>query len=293
MNQKKRYHFYLLVICLFITGMLFVMPVHADTGPKPFVDITVNGIDGRTCYGTLLSKEKSTGPASVWDGTEEPYVGEGGKEIWSKFQAYQDTDGFYFLNWNWAVSDEEPLHWGYYPPEEFKVLLYFPETDSFVVSNICYRYAFSTYYTMNISAVPASQSFAEVSAVKKYDFKYESLSFVVRLLLTIGVELAAAWVFGYRKKKQMILLLEVNAVTQIILNVMLNVMVYGMSTAYYLTGYYLLEIMVTGIEMFIDYKYLSAYGDGYPPKSRAIYYALAANLASFFLGGYIITRWFY
>jgi len=111
MNQKKRYYFYLLIICLFITGMFFVMPVHADTGPKPFVDITVTGIDGRTCYGTLLSKEKSTGPASVWDGTEEPYVGEGGKEIWSKFQAYQDTDGFYFLNWNWAVSDEEPLHW--------------------------------------------------------------------------------------------------------------------------------------------------------------------------------------
>ena len=94
-----------------------------------------------------------------------------------------------------------------------------------MVSSICYRYAFSTYYTMNISEVPTSQPFAAVSAVKKYDFKYESISFAVRMLLTVGVELAAAWVFGYRKKKQIILLLEVNVVTQIILNVMLNVMV--------------------------------------------------------------------
>jgi hypothetical protein len=292
MKHRKPYRYYLLILCLFLSGMFFGMPVYADTGPKPSVDITITGIGSQTCYGTLLSKEKSTGPASVWDGTGEPYTGEGGKEIWSKFQAYTDADGFYFLNWNWAVSDAKSLHWGYYPPEEFKVLLYFPESDSFVTSGILERYAFSSYYSMAVPAAAEKQTVTTINAVKKYNFLFETMSFTIRVLLTIGIELAVAWFFGYRRRKQMILLLKLNLVTQILLNAVLNVLVYSMSATYYSSGYCLLEVLVCGIEMFVDYKYLSAYGDGHPARDRAIYYAIAANLISFFLGGWIVTRWF-
>ena len=78
------------------------MPItaRADMGPKPSVRIEFTGIEGETYYGTLLSKHKSTGPASAWNGSPE-YAhykpGDEGYEIWHKFVEYQDTDGYYFL----------------------------------------------------------------------------------------------------------------------------------------------------------------------------------------------------
>ena len=58
------------LLCTVILLCAFSLSAFADTGPKPSVNIEIAGIEGEY-YATLLSKEKSTGPASAWDGTEE------------------------------------------------------------------------------------------------------------------------------------------------------------------------------------------------------------------------------
>ena len=47
----------------------------------------------------------------------------------------KDEDGYYFLQFFEDCTETSKFTWGYYPPTKFKILIYFPEHDSFVVSN--------------------------------------------------------------------------------------------------------------------------------------------------------------
>ena len=189
----------------FVVVMAMPITARADMGPKPSVRIEFTGIEGETYYGTLLSKHKSTGPASAWNGSPE-YAhykpGDEGYEIWHKFVEYQDTDGYYFLQEWWDCSDNNQLNWTYYPPTPFKILLYFPETDTFYVSPIYERYAFDSYFTVDLSAYDIDP----ILASKSYDYTWEIISLVARIVLTIALELGIALLFGYREKKVLALL---------------------------------------------------------------------------------------
>ena len=122
--KRKLFAFLMSIILV----MSFPFTASADIGPKPSVRIQFTGIEGETYYGTLLSERKSTGPATAWDGYEEyrDWKPENEKLIWEKFIAYEDADGYYFLQEWWDCSETNQLNWTYYPPNPFKILLYFP-----------------------------------------------------------------------------------------------------------------------------------------------------------------------
>jgi hypothetical protein len=64
---------------------------------------------------------------------------------------------------------------GYYPPEDFKILLYFPADDRFAVSEeACERYAFDSYYQVNLSGVDpvSAENGFTFPAVRNYDFTW-------------------------------------------------------------------------------------------------------------------------
>ena len=104
---------------------------------------------------TLLSSKKSTGPHSALneDGTYARYAeGDEDYEIFLRFVEYHDTDGYYFLQFFQDCSGSHQFRWTYYPPKMFKILLYFPELDHFIVSHEVYeRYAFDSYFTAHVS----------------------------------------------------------------------------------------------------------------------------------------------
>ena len=64
------------------------------------------------------------------------------------------------------------------------------------------------------------------SAVRSYDYAGEILALAARIVLTIALELLVAFCFGYRGKRVFALLAVVNVVTQVFLNVFLNVVHY-------------------------------------------------------------------
>ena len=127
-----------LLLCAFAVLILFPMTARADIGPKPSVVVDFNGLDTQTYYATLLSRQKTTGPYSAlgrprayqhYDKDDEDY------DIFLRFAEYEDADGYYFLQFFSDCSQTRRFSWTYYPPREFKILLYFPETDRFVVSD--------------------------------------------------------------------------------------------------------------------------------------------------------------
>ena len=234
-----------LLICLILVLNLPVT-AKADIGPKPSVRITFTGIKGETYYGTLLSERRSTGPATAWDGYEEyrDWKPESEKSIWEKFIAYEDTDGYYFLQEWWDCSETNQLNWTYYPPTPFKILLYFPETDSFYVSDIYERYAFDSYFSVDLSEYSTSP----ITARQSYDYTWEVISLVARIVLTIALELAIALLFGYREKKALGFLAIVNVITQVVLNVALNIINYRSGSMGFTFAFICMEILVFAIE---------------------------------------------
>lgn len=278
----------LLPSLVFILIVLLLLPtaVFADIGPKPSVNIEFVGIEKQVYYITLLSKKESTGPYSV---STEPInensflVGdhkEDGMKAWQAFRDYRDADGFYFIEYFNRSNGENTFNWGYYPPSTFKVLIYFPEADKFAATDIQERYAFHSYYKVSFS-----NDQIVVSIEKNYDYSLETISLVARILLTLAVEILIALLFGLRKKNILLFVIAVNVVTQIILNVLLNIINYKSGGAMFIFNYIWMEMLIILIEAIVFSAYFKRLNLD-PPIKRWVgpVYSIAANSASFIVG---------
>jgi len=278
-----------LALCFVLLIVAFPLDARADTGPKPSVRIVFENMGSDLCYGTLLSKTSSTGPASAWDGESEYYhwgYGEEGEPIWQAFLDYEDPDGYYFLQEWWECSENGELNWTYYPPQSFKILLYYPATNTYAVSDIYERYAFDSYFTADLCDVNVfdSDTVQHISVRESYNSKWESVSLVCRIVITILVELAIALLFGLREKKLIRLIAIVNIVTQIVLNVLLNAVNYGSGPYVFIFWYFILELLVFVIEAVIYCLLCSKAAGRKIRKRRAVVYAFTANAVSFVAG---------
>lgn len=285
------------IACLLLSAMLVFtwLPIsaRADTGPKPSVHITFENMGDELCYGTLLSEKPSTGPASVWEGNEEyAYHNENERfpsaptdyKTWKAFVEYEDSDGYYYLQRTWQVNETKELSWTYYPPQKFKILLYYPETEQFVVSGIYERYAFDSYFTVDLSGGDMTK------VAKSYQYGLEIISLLARILITIAIEMGIAFLFGFRDKKALLFLVIVNAVTQIILNVLLNIINFNSGQQAFEAAYILLEFAVFAIEAVLYCVLSKKFTDDTKNALYFILYALVANGASF-LVGMEIAKW--
>lgn len=286
--MKKAISALLLILVLLA---MFPMTALADVGPKPSVVIDFKKLDGETYYATLLSSVKSTGPFSALGDGSESYVhyqpGDEGYEIFLKFLEYEDADGFYFLQYFQDCSQMQQFSWTYYPPQEFKILLYFPETDRFVSGERCARYAFVSYFTAEVTGLDPVEATADKASIiteRSYDYTAEILSMIARILVTIAIELGIALLFGFRGKRQFRLIVLVNAVTQITLNVALNIINYYSGFMAFVIFYALLEIGVVIVEAVLYSVYLKRFSEKPVPGWKPFVYALIANVVSFALG---------
>ena len=282
MTQKKIWAF---LICIIMAVSMLPLFASADIGPKPSVSVTIEGAAGERYFATLLSERKSTGPASAYDGSYARYTADDEEyDIWETFVAYEDSDGYYFLQEFWDCTGKNSFRWGYYPPDPFKILLYFPEQDVFVSTGIYERYAFDTYYQVSL------EDFEVVSVEKNYDYTLEVVNLMARILITILVELLLALLFGLRSKRQLALLTGINVSTQIILNVSLNIINYNKGYFAFVFYYILLELLVLTIEAVVYGAVFRREKYGTVSKTRAIAYAFVANAVSFGAGLWIAQQ---
>ncbi len=308
-------HAFRLVSLTFLTFVLLApaflrtetMKASADTGPKPSVHVTFENMGDELCYGTLLSKTPSTGPARAWDGTEDgKYFFNGADEtVWRAFVEFKDEDGFYFLQWFWRADEKKTLNWRYYPPQTFKILLYYPdratESGAFCVSDVLKRYAFHSYYFVDMRNVQSETigTIAKISVTQGYDYSAEILGFFVRFIVTLGVETLLALAFGLRTKRAFLTVLAANGVTQIALNLLLNVRLHFNNLYGVIPLYFFAELFVfvaeAALYCFILGKRKNSGENGSADenggkaaivysKKRLILYAFTANLISFCIG---------
>ena len=331
-------HAFRLVALMFLTVVLLApaflrtetMKASADTGPKPSVRVTFENMGDELCYGTLLSKAPSTGPARAWDGTEEgKYISEGKDEaVWRAFTEFKDEDGFYFLQWFWRADENKALNWTYYPPQTFKILLYYPDratksgaadnsaggaardsetttaSGAFCVSDVLKRYAFHSYFSVNMAEIADNTGGNLIAATplpvtQNYDYSAEILGFFVRFIVTLGVETLLALAFGLRTKRAFLTVLAANGVTQVALNLLLNVRLHFDNLYGVIPLYFFAELFIFAAEAALYYFILGKRKNGgvngsadenggkaeaLYSKKRLILYAFTANLISFCIG---------
>lgn len=273
-------------ISLFTAFVLLPIAVSADMGPKPSVNLKFAGMEDRTFYVTLLSEKESTGPYSHSSAPidENSYlISENkaeGLKAWQAFRDYTDADGFYFIEYFKRSNEEGSFGWTYYPPSTFKVLIYFVDDGSFLSSQVTEKYAFDSYYQ-----VAASKDESRLDLQKSYDYSSELLSMAARILLTIAVEVLVALLFGLKKKNLLLFILLVNAFTQIILNVLLNIINYSGGGFAYVFNYVWMELLIVLIETLVFSWYFKKIRPENPIKSWvAPCFAVVANTVSFGVG---------
>ena len=280
-------------ICFILIFILFPITANADMGPKPSINITFENMGDEICYGTLLG-EGGTGPYSPWDGDKAHIQNYSNLDldIWEAFAYYQDSDGYYFLQEAWLCSDSKRLCWSYYPPDPFKILLYYPETDTFLVSGIYEGYAFDSYFSVNMEGIDiSSDKVQEITLIaeKNYDYTGELISIVFRIVITVLLELGIAFIFGFRQKQLLVFIAGTNIVTQVILNVMLNVIRYkhGTGLIAFIVLYMPYEIVVFIAEIVLYCVFFNRISKTKIPIWKPAVYAIAANIISFVAGFWI------
>ncbi|MCM1308535.1 MAG: hypothetical protein NC223_08050 [Butyrivibrio sp.] len=266
--------------------------VSADTAPKPSVAIEFENMNEEKYYVTLLSESKSTGPYSVVVNGET----EDKSEAWKAFFNYSDSDGFYFLQYYGELEGDGSFVWGYYPPDRFKILLYFPERDLYFVSGEIYmRYAFDSYYRVDGSRLDLNGA-ADISRIdnmarESYEYGSELLSLAARVIITVALELGIALFFAaFRKKYWIKTILFTNLATQLLLNAGLNAAAYWGGPKEARFAYIAAEIAVIAAECAV-YRLMNKRtckgggADGVQLENGLLFvYACMANLVSFFAG---------
>lgn len=278
--MKKRIFAAVLAVLLLVP--MLAVTVRADSGPKPSVTIRLRGVEEPVVM-TLLSDRESYGPCQAIGPEETPQDWHTDSELqeegWYAFRDYRDPGGFYFLGRVW----ENGVDWTYYPPDVFKVAVYYPERDLLWVSEAIYeKYAFRSDFTLVLPAPGPEARSGEVEMVLKKDASVpgELAGLLLRMALTIAVELAMAALFGFFSRSQRLLILKTNLWTQVGLNVLLwgcNFYSGALSAMLLLL---VLELVVLIVESVVYLRRLRA-GKG---VLRTLAYTLFANLWSAVLG---------
>ncbi len=274
--MKRRIVMLVLAICLMIP--VLTIPARADFGPKPSVTVTFRQEDWQEPYFvTLLSEQTASGP---WSTKSSGWSTEDQEDLTEEFRSYQDSDGYHFLNYYEDCTDTGVFHWGYYPPERFKVLVYCPASQHYYVSGAQEQYAFQSMFegTLNNGVLTVERI---------YSPWMQAAGFLFRLVMTVVLELLVGLLFGYRRPKQLLVILAANVATQLVLNLMLQD--YPGAFFYFLLFGWL-EVLIFLAEAVIYTIFLPRFEEQRSFKGKPALYALLANLLSFLTGWFLLDH---
>lgn len=188
-------------------------------------------------------------------------------------------DYFYLLDiaLNYYDTNKIIFKTGYlYQINNYKLLVYDILNDKAYFSNEINNYAFNSYYHYDFSKINGNEFEMESEGIKFVFLNI--LFFIVRLIITIGIELLIAIPFKF-DKKSIIIIIIVNAITQVLLNLLLTFGYINQGKNIFLWIYYILiEVAITLIESIIYKRYCKI---KLKHHLLVILYAFLANLVSF------------
>ena len=271
--MKKHKFGCILLPAVLVLAVILALPAAADIGPKPSVAVRIKGLEGQRYAVTLLSDAPLYGPWSA-DPEYQDWMGE--RELFDAFADYPAPEGWYFQGEYADCSELGRFEWSYYPPERFLVLIYLPDSGEYLCSaQPALRYAFDSSFTAAVSG-------GRLTVTRSYDLGPVLWGLAVRVAATIAIELAVGWLlFGLRGRGALRVILCTNAVTQLGLNLLLNLYAWFFGSFGLTLLYAAAELAVFAAEAAVYRRHLPRPRGA---KPRPVLYALTANLVSFGAG---------
>ena len=163
------------------------------------------------------------------------------------------------------------------PNETNKIVQCMQEEDN-IDDYYTHSAVFNSYFTADLSR---SDSLLYIK--QSYNVGIWLLEFAARVLITIAVEIVVALIFGYWEKKTLLFFAAVNLATQVLLNMILALVNIRYGFLLFRFAYMFGELIVVTFEAVFYSAFIGKYSrkNG---KVRAVFYAICANLASFFAG---------
>lgn len=267
---------------------------YADMGPKPSVHVSFVGAGEQEYWATLIGR--AGGPWGEYNGKNARYeVGDKEYDAWLKFVEFSKENNLVFEQFIQNCTKTNKLSWTYYPPYDFKVLVYFPESDTFAISGELERYRFDSYFTVDLKSATVSdvENLYLVHSRTSYDYVGEILKLFIRIAITVIVELGICYLFGLLKKQKtwqkISFILVVNFITQLLLNVVMYLSKYTGFVLGIIGIFILSEIIITAVESIayaIYFVRILPMDDKEKKKTRikSIIYGITANITTMILG---------
>ncbi len=269
--RKLKYVF--LSICLVLI-FIIIKPSSADMGPKPSIYITIKGIEGD--YVAAFAASYASGPNFDYESYKE---GSYGYLEYNPIMEYKDDEGFKWITRYYKCKDKTDISFTYYAPEVFKLVIY-KDGKLYSVTESIKKYAYAAYYTIDFNEnIITENNIIEYEINNSYNYVKEILNLISRIVLTLLIEFALFFLFRLYTKHNFKVVLITNLITQILLNIILNLKYYynGLLSAYAIL--ILLEIGILIIETIIYKLFLK-------DKNKVLItiYPIIANISSFIVG---------
>lgn len=270
-------------IGVILISFLFLMGgsvAFSDAGPKPSLVIEIEGVTGETCLVDLLIESKTRGAMTPWetyDGVHQAHyelIKAFDEEGWIAAQA----NGLMPISGYPEVAIESGSAravFTYRVPDVFKILLV-QDDGTVVVSDVVEKRAFDSVVVFDVQTGKAQ----EKSVIGL------TLWMLLRMfVITLVLEGAVFWAFGFRTKADGIVFLKVNAFTQVLLALAISWSTYTLGMLLALFAFALGEVFVFVVEPILFARYLSDHSRG-----RRVAFALVANAVSAVLGTYLFLK---
>ncbi|MBO4866953.1 MAG: hypothetical protein J5582_10410 [Ruminococcus sp.] len=272
--MKKRL-FALIAVLIFIT--VTAMPVYADMGPKPSIELTVKNAPDEDYYIDLLVPATFRTKEDILQDFNEQYSGKDAELMRVILNNTEDgwipRHGGRFRKFTHSNSSHKYEVSYMDVPETFKVIIV-TESGKVIVSNEITRKAFNAVTTFDAKTGKLREKKTAILAKQLERFL---ITFIVTLLIE-GM-IFRCFKFEGKEGYNFAVFFLTNLCTQLLLYVVisllpLHMLIYG--------GIFAAEIIITIIEGCVYSKLLT-------PKGKGARYAIVANILSFVLS---LPMWF-
>lgn len=269
---------FLFLVCVMFALIGSTTLVHADMGPKPQLKITVLNAPQESYYLDLLVKSDLLGPnGENLEGLDPMMI--------SKLKSLE-AQGWYpalvngtaiplFGDLTGTLVNGKMVHsFGYHLPDEYRIILV-TQSGSVTVSD---PLTMESFYT-SLSFDAQSGEVSKPSVLIQYAAQFAST-----LIPTLIVEFVILLMFGLYSKRNLIVFLIMNLVTQIFLLFTVNAALIQMGLLSAILVLIFVEGFIWLFEMIVCWK-------AFDQKKKTwirVVYALVANSVSFIMGIFLI-----
>lgn len=282
---------YLLIITLVLFLIMPITSINADIGPKPTLDIEVVYKGNHDLQIEFIRK----GNINTSDLREfDEYFSY--DEVLFNFLVDKDFEGYVSAYIYGAApygirkvteDNKEVFKATYLYPNNAKILIHDKTTNQIIITKEFSQKAFNAKVVIDLKDILDEEVYLEPKVVsdtvilvkETHQLTLGISLLVLRIVLTIGIELFVLFLFRYKLKNSYLFVGLANLVTQITLSIILFIFVYTSGTLFYITMLILGELIVISAEAIFYLIFLKEHS-----KKRAILYALIANLLTIAIG---------